>query len=48
MDMLPDFTFLNIYDSILTCFVLSNMEGWTDIQNQYVNSLLINFILESV
>jgi len=36
MDMLPDFTFNNIGDSILTCFVLSNMEGWTDIQNQYV------------
>jgi len=36
MDKLPDFTFTNILTSLTTCIVLSNMEGWPDIQIQYV------------
>jgi len=37
MDLYPPFTFQNILDSLVSCFVLSNMEGWPDISNTYVN-----------
>lgn len=41
MDFLPLFLFSNIFDSMVTSYVLSTMEGWPDIMTSYV-TLLIN------
>lgn len=35
MEAAPDFKFSNIFTSMVTCYVLSNMEGWPDIMNSY-------------
>jgi len=36
MNNQPIFTFTNILTSLITSYVLSNMEGWPDIMNSYV------------
>ena len=35
MDTGPQFKFANIFNSIITAYVLSNTEGWPDIMNSY-------------
>jgi hypothetical protein len=39
MNAPPMFKFDNIFNSMITSYVLANTEGWTDIINQYVHSI---------
>jgi hypothetical protein len=35
-DATPSFKFSNIFTSLITSYVLSNGEGWSEIMNYYV------------